>query len=112
MLLTQMPADHTRRQSHPVKQPTTWGSELPTDSRDWHSIKSELQKYSEPQEYYKERDAEKSLNIERNHGKTNQINILNYLTKLGSNCGVTDLVLKKVLGADVKYFGFSHTPII
>lgn len=84
MLLTLMPADLKRRQSHPVKQPTTWGSELPTDSRDWHSIKNELQKYSELQEYYKERDARKSLNIERSQGKTNQINILNYLTKLGS----------------------------
>lgn len=27
-------------------------------------------------------------------------------------CGVIDLVLKKVLGADVDYFGFFNAPII
>lgn len=60
MLLTLLPADRKRRQSQLVKQLTTWEAELPTVSKDWHGIKNELQKNSEPIRYHKERDAEKS----------------------------------------------------
>lgn len=84
MLLTLLHADRKRRQSQLVKQLTTWEAELPPVSKDWHAIKNELQKNSEPMWYHKERDAEKSWKEERRDGKINQINMFSYLTKLGS----------------------------
>lgn len=69
MLLTPRPADRKRRQSQLVKQPTTCEAELPTVSKDWHGIKNELQKNSEPMQCHKERDAEKYLKEERKDGE-------------------------------------------